>query len=488
MRRQISAGWPLVRPALHELARLADAALPAFVRESAAALKYLRLLGELDWAHFPELPHRMGPCPAPQAPFVAAYLIKLDKGLPSMPKLQEYLCEQPALVWVLGFQLVASPHYSWGFDVAASLPTHRHWSRLLRTLPAAQTQFLLASTVQLLQRELPPDLLDGAVFGEEISLDTKHIVAWVKENNPKAYVKERYNKHCQPKGDPECKLGCKQKNKQPASEEVEPAPATPTSAGLPASGPLPALEKGEYYWGYASGVVATKVEDWGEFVLADFTQTFDKGDATYFFPLMSQSEANLGRKPKSGALDKAYDAFYVYEYFHQAGGFAAVPWSDRQDHHKTFSAEGLPLCAAGLPMPLRSKVNKQSHCLVPHEVGRFACPLLFPEKTGAVCPIDHKNWQRSGKDQGCLTTLPTSIGNRIRHQLDRTSAEYKRLFTQRTATERINSQAKELGIERPKLRNYRSIAHQNTLIYVLINLRARQRIRQRKATALPLPG
>jgi hypothetical protein len=39
----------------------------------------------------------------------------------------------------------------------------------------------------------------------------------------------------------------------------------------------------------------------------------------------------------------------------------------------------------------------------------------------------------------------------------------------------------DLGIERPKLRNGQAIANLNTLIYVLINLRALQRIRQRKA-------
>ena len=42
-------------------------------------------------------------------------------------------------------------------------------------------------------------------------------------------------------------------------------------------------------------------------------------------------------------------------------------------------------------------------------------------------------------------------------------------------------QAVELGIERPKLRNGQAIANLNTLIYVLINLRGLQRIRQRKA-------
>ncbi len=41
----------------------------------------------------------------------------------------------------------------------------------------------------------------------------------------------------------------------------------------------------------------------------------------------------------------------------------------------------------------------------------------------------------------------------------------------------------ELGIERPKLRNGASIANHNTLTYVLINLHALQRVRQRQAKA-----
>jgi hypothetical protein len=58
---------------------------------------------------------------------------------------------------------------------------------------------------------------------------------------------------------------------------------------------------------------------------------------------------------------------------------------------------------------------------------------------------------------------------------------YKEVYKQRTATERINSQAVDLGIERPKFRNGFSIAHLNTLSYVLINLHALQRIRLHKA-------
>ena len=73
--------------------------------------------------------------------------------------------------------------------------------------------------------------------------------------------------------------------------------------------------------------------------------------------------------------------------------------------------------------------------------------------------------------------MPTSIGARLRYTLDRDGQAYKEIYKQRSATERINSQAKALGIERPHLRNGQAIANLNTLIYVLINLRLLQPIR-----------
>jgi len=77
--------------------------------------------------------------------------------------------------------------------------------------------------------------------------------------------------------------------------------------------------------------------------------------------------------------------------------------------------------------------------------------------------------------------MPTSIGARIRYQLDRESDAYKLIYKQRTADERVNSQALELGIERPKLRSQAAITNQNTLTYVLIDLRGLHRVRARKA-------
>ena len=463
---------------LHQLAQWPQTRLPRFVRESPVALRYLRLLGPLDWGRFPEREldnYRYCP-PVPYAPFVAACLVKLEEQLPHMTDLHDYLCEHPALVWVLGFPRIPSRRFSWGFDVQASLPTARHFTRMLRALSNAALQWLLDDTVRLLQAALHDVAPD---FGQAISLDTKHILAWVAENNPKAYVTDRYDKKKQPTGDPDCRLGCKRKRNQRIARE--PAPALDTAPATPATNPLAAsvLKVGEYVWGYASGVIATKVHAWGEFVLAELTQPFNQSDVSYFFPLLADTERRLGFRPRFGAFDAAFDAFYVYAHFHHAQqttweeAFAAVPHVARGPRLQ-FDPQDRPLCKANLPMPLKGTfMNKTS--LIPHERGRYACPLRYPEVSAEVCPVNDKHWAKGG----CTTTLPTSIGARLRHQIDHDSDLYKTIYKQRTATERINSQAKALGIERPKLRNQQAIANQNTLIYVLINLRALHRVRDK---------
>ena len=482
-----NAGWfvhhfgrpPTIRRNLAALAQITPEKLPEFVQMSEVAMRYLRLLGCLDWEHLPEREDlRFAPDiqALPYAPFVAACLVKIDQHLPYMADLHQYLVDNPALVWVLGFPLKPSNKVPWGFDVQASLPTHRHFSRLLRLLPNDVLQFLLSSSIRLIQQAISVELSPDFRFGDCISLDTKHIIAWVKENNPKAYIEEkRYDKTKQPAGDPDCRLGCKKKtNQRKKGASVESIPiATPLKNPVPAAN----LEIGEYYWGYGSGVVATKIADWGEFVLAEFTQSFDQADVSYFTHLMAQVEQNLGFKPRFGALDAAFDAFYVYEYFDKVGGFAAVPFVERgQKGKREFDEAGAPLCEAGRPMSLRYTFQCKT-TLIQHERGRYACPLLHPKITGEVCPIQHKNWAKGG----CVSTLATSPGARIRYQIDRESQSYKLVFKQRTAIERINSQAVEFGIERPKLRNRASIENQNSLIYILINLHALQRIRQRKA-------
>ena len=389
-----------------------------------------------------------------------------------MSDLRSFLVEHPALVWWLGFRRVCDPAAPHGFLVAKTVPTRRQFSRVLRTLPNTAAQFLLSATIQQLQATLAPEQQEH--FGDIIAGDTQAILAWVKENNPKQYVGEgRLDKTCQPPGDPDCKLGIKKRRNQapPEQDDGDDLP-TPTSDAKPAS-----LQVGvEILWGYATGIVVTRLPDRTEVVLAERTRPFNESDPSYFAPLMGQVEQRLGRRPRYGAWDAAFDAHYVYDYFHEAGGFAAVPLVVRGlgQPQRQFSQDGRPLCAAGLAMTLQYTYADRKSNLQEHRRAKYRCGLLYPEPNGQGCPIDDPHFQ----NKGCATTLAATPGARIRHELDRESEGYKRIYAQRTMVERINSQAEALGMQRPKLRRGSAIVNRNTLTYVLINLRALMRLRR----------
>ena len=441
-----------------------DDQLPRFVRDCATTMAVRSKLRLLAWEKMAEPISRQwfGQESVPLVSYVGAFLVKLDQKLSSTSHLRRFLVQHPALVWALGFPLYGQTPTRHGFDPELSLPTRQQFSHVLRTLDNACLQLLLTEQVQQLQSLLP------ASFGQTISLDTSHILAWVKENNPRQFIKEgRFDKEKQPTGDADCKLGCKRAHNRLLK--------TPSKEGMPAE--FIAYKDKEFYWGYASGAVVTKVTGWGEFVLAEMTDTFDKDDVRYFFPLMAQVEAHLGFRPRFGTLDAAFDAFYVYDYFHSdevdgEQGFAAVPLKQPNAPKRFFDVAGLPLCVADLPMPIRKTYMDRTKAIMPHQRAIHACPLLYPKSTDQVCPVSHKQWGKGG----CTVNLPTSIGARLRHQLDRNSDEYKQVYKQRTAVERIFSQAKAFGMDRPKLRNQQAITNLNTMIYLLINCRALQQV------------
>ena len=448
---------PGKQPDLHTYWQCPDL-LPSLVHACPPALRLLDLLGPLHWADFPErdLLRNWGQVTTPYAALVAAALLKLNEGLPSFGHLHRYLLEHEAFIWLCGFPLVPSFTTPSGFNAPASLPTARHFTHLLRQMPNTVLQVLLANSIRLIGDEL--DARDIA-WGDCISLDTKHVVARVRENNPKAYIADRYNKAKQPAGDPDCRLGCKRRHNSadPAHEST-----------------------GEFYWGYGSGIVVAHVPGVGEFVLADLTQPFDHNDLTFFFPLMHTTEQRLGRKPRFGTFDAAFDAWYVYAYFSAENGLpegmAAVPFVEKGRNKRAgrqFSPDGLPLCEAGLPMPLQSVFTDRTSCLVEHQRGQYVCPITAGTSRRRVCPKHHERWPAGG----CTAMMPISLGTRLRYQIDRDGDLYKSLYRQRSAVERINAQAVALGIEHPYLRNGTAIANQNTLIYLLINLRFLQRLR-----------
>jgi hypothetical protein len=415
--------------------------------------RYREFFSGLDWSavsRWEEQQSSRGRPAHPESAYIKAFLIRINEGFIYTTKLRAYLAEHPLLVAEIGFNLEPDPTDPLGFDVEKTLPCRFWLSKKLEQLDRTLLQDLLNATVSDLKEEIPG-------LGETVAFDVKHIYAWVQENNDRAYVKDRYDKTRQLKGDPDCKLGVKRSTNQEQSDGST-------------------KEEKEYIWGYGSGVAAATTPDYGDVVLAEYTKTFNAGDVTYFQPLYQHSVIALDKYPTNITADAAYDAWYVYEAAVRHGGIGAVPLNS---HSKTIRAsDGTPYCDKGLLMHPTKQFNHTNG----YRAQRFQCPFLFPEKTCETC--DHEQFV---KGKGCVKDMNWEQGGIHRVTLDRKSPLYHVIYTQRTSCERINSQAKELGIERPKVRNGRSVANLNTLIYLVINVRALQRAKALNAALLSNP-
>lgn len=441
--------------------------------------RYREFFALFDWSVVPEpaiAPKRPGKRPHPERAYIKAFLIKLSEGYDSCTTLRQYLLEHPLLVLELGFRPVLDCTQPYGFNGKKTVPTARWFRQKQHLLSQVVLQDLLAATVRDLREEVPG-------LGEVVAFDTTHIYAWVKENNLRVYVKDRYKKDVQPRGDRECRLGVKKSSNK---EQAQDAPSTQVSTskgkGKRKQSSQSAQrrksegkkEEKETLWGYGSGVASATIPGYGDVVLAEWTQPFNENDITYFVPLYIRAVAALGCFPTHITADAAFDAWYVYETVVRRG-IAAIPLNSHGHPESRYDPDGVPLCDKGLRMHATYQFSHTNgYCSQ-----RFRCPLLFPQANGQTCA--HEQF---GKSKGCVKDPNWEAGGRMRVMLDRQSPLYQAIYDQRTSTERINSQSEALGIKRPKVRTIGSVRNLTTLTYLVINARALQRVRQVNACLL----
>lgn len=433
-----------------------DESLAVALGEDPVVQRYRAFFALLDWSQVAEREETRpwpGSPPHPEAAYLKALLVKLCEQKTYITDLREYLLEHPLLVLELGFSPVVDPNQRYGFAVEATIPGERWLRHKQQTLDNTTIQALLRETVHALQQEIPG-------LGSTIAVDVKHIYAWVVENNLKAYVTERYNPERQPRGDPDCRLGVKRSTNQERPDGS-------------------VKERKEYVWGYGTGVVAATDPRYGDVVIADYTQPFNETDPTYYRTLYQRAVTTLGFPPPNIAADAAFDAWYVYQDAAEGGGIAAVPLNTRGHPVPQLGPHGIHLCPREREMtPLYEFDHTEGY-----RAQELRCPLLVPQVVGEPC--DHEQFL---KGVGCVKYINITEGGKMRISLDRRSDEYKQVYRQRTAAERINSQAKALGIERPQVRNSASVHNLNTLTYVIINARALERARVlNRETTQPFP-
>ncbi len=181
----------------------------------------------------------------PESAYLKAFLVRIREGMSYTSQLRRFLLKHPLLVIELGFRLVLDTSAPYGFDLEQTLPCEFWLREKLRSFDPVLLQALLQGTVHALQDEIPG-------LGETVAFDVKHMYAWVKENNERAYVPERYDKTKRLAGDPDCRLGVKRStNKELPDGSTD--------------------EQKELIWGYGSGIAVSTHADYGTVVLAEYT-------------------------------------------------------------------------------------------------------------------------------------------------------------------------------------------------------------------------
>jgi hypothetical protein len=249
--------------------------------------RYRELFALFDWTPLEKASPSSGPGrPAhPPSAYVKALLVRTGEHLSSTPRWRAYLLDHPLLVLELGFRPHLDCNEPYGFTVAKTVPSVRHLNYLLQKLDQNWLADLFAQSVQALQAEIPG-------LGEVVAYDVKHIYANVRENNPRVYLKDRFCKDRQPKGDPDCRVGVKRSTNQEQPDGSK-------------------KEVKEYLWGYGSGVAAATTPDYGDVVIAEHTLPFNEADVTYYRPLYLRTVVVLDQFPIHVTADAAFDYWYV---------------------------------------------------------------------------------------------------------------------------------------------------------------------------------
>jgi hypothetical protein len=405
-------------------------------------LDYHHLFADLEWSlveRWQAARSSRGRPAHPESAYLKAFLVRMREGMSYTSQLYRFLLKHPLLVIELGFHLVLDASAPYGFDVGRTLPSEQWLRQKLRTFDPDLLQALLAATVTALKQAIP-------ALGETIAFDVKHIFAWVREHNPNVYVEGSFSVSHIPTGDPECRLGVKK-----SSNQVQPDGTTQKKKGS--------------LFSYGTGVAACTDHTYGDVVLAEYTLPFNEADVSYFRTLYQRAVVALDQYPTHITADAAYDFWYVYQTVAPRDGIAAVPLNSHGHEEVPRDPDGTPYCSRGLRMhPVFFQHTNG------YRAQRFRCPLLFPEATGQTC--DHAQFAQGS---GCVKDPNWEKGGLLRALLDRDSALYHTVYNRRTSCERINSQAQALGIERPKVRNGRSVRHLNTFTYLIIHGRALQK-------------
>jgi hypothetical protein len=382
--------------------------------------RYRAFFALFDWEVVPDPfidPSQPGKRPHLQSASLKALLLKLEEGFASCIQLRRYLVEHPLLVLELGFRPFLNRDLPYGFDVGKTVPSARWLREQQHSLSQSVLQALLAASVRDLREEIPG-------LGEVVAFEVTHLYAYVKQNNERAYVKERYNPARQPAGDRDCKpLVKRSTNKEQAHGSSK--------------------EEKEYrlsLWLWGSQRLRGRL--WRGGPCRNDPAQRARTISAMRVPLFLRSVAVLGFFPTHITADAAFD------------GRSRLPAGGPSWGHRGHPAEAgtAILRASGLLMACRC-VPKACACTPP-----LSSPIpTATVRTASVAPCSfrkrleqHVSTPNLLKAKAVLKTSSSEPGGQMPVTLDGDSPLYHAMYDQRTNTERDPQSVQRTGHQAAK--------------------------------------
>lgn len=150
---------------------------------------YDTLFLHLDLSELERQKKRTGRTGFPVDAMLRAFVVMKCEGFGYITDLVDYLDNN---------RLIA---YYCGFDITKPLPSYWTYDRFLRKLDHELAEKVMQSQVKKLYEM---GVLDTSFIG----LDSTPIMANTRQNNPKSFVKNKFDPNNQPKADPDCALDC----------------------------------------------------------------------------------------------------------------------------------------------------------------------------------------------------------------------------------------------------------------------------------------
>ena len=204
-----------------------------------------------------------------------------------------------------------------------------------------------------------------------------------------------------------------------------------------------------YYFGFTMFNISYHGEGYDLPVHLTLTLASQHDALTSMSSFASLRHLNPSLKPKYVCHDSAMDAYDIFEFYRKQGIIPVIDWNQRSTGSKNPYAEfesinekGIPVCMNGSEM-VRDGYDKSKMAT------KYRCPL----KMGRICDCQVKD-QCSKSSYGRVIKTYDKTNLKLFGPVPYQSEEWKRIYKNRTCTERINNRIlNDYGLHKLGCRN-----------------------------------